>query len=399
MEMQLEIQNNPLLGQMWLSAHWDKKLTRTVIKNYDIQSSVRVLKTSKALLALRTCGYLLFGLVKIYYKRVYVIIYELETQLREFNSVEPKKPKEYNYKKPPGKPKKLPKEFPAVRDSVESARKSVEIPRNRASYDQITLSEKNYTPASLQVQEGKLSELEASDSFLDDLKQSAQFQDEYLPVEIDPLHLEFTPKSLDHPPKRTKKTLRNTRTHSYKKYFFVDENTQISGYEKLNRGSSDILKTHAFAFERENSLDANSFLHKPLLRDLHPEVSVFFTQVKKQARDFEPMHIDEDFNVVSSPVGLDFGEESFSKGETLNEGLEEDLESFKNALASKLENGPISYNKAFSNASRVEAAQNFYRLLVLSNKGLLELKQEAQEELYISLVHKHPTHQEMGILE
>ena len=58
------------LGKIWLSAHWDKKLTKNQIFATDISASVESILAPAAPLALRVSGHLMLGIVRIYSRKV-----------------------------------------------------------------------------------------------------------------------------------------------------------------------------------------------------------------------------------------------------------------------------------------------------------------------------------------
>lgn len=58
------------LGQVWLAAHWDKKLTKHMISQTDIAKTAESVRKPAEPLALRVSGHLLVGLARIYNRKV-----------------------------------------------------------------------------------------------------------------------------------------------------------------------------------------------------------------------------------------------------------------------------------------------------------------------------------------
>jgi cohesin complex subunit SCC1 len=58
------------LGNVWLAAHWDRKLNKAEIYKTDIIESVDTILKPKVPMALRMSGHLLLGVVRIYSRKV-----------------------------------------------------------------------------------------------------------------------------------------------------------------------------------------------------------------------------------------------------------------------------------------------------------------------------------------
>ena len=54
------------LARIWLAAHWDKKLTKAVVFDTDLETACESVVNPSVKLALRTSGHLLLGVVRIY---------------------------------------------------------------------------------------------------------------------------------------------------------------------------------------------------------------------------------------------------------------------------------------------------------------------------------------------
>ncbi|RQM28281.1 hypothetical protein B5M09_012469 [Aphanomyces astaci] len=58
------------LGQVWLAAHWDKKLTKATITAADVGQAADSIANPVVPLALRVSGHLLLGVTRIYSRKV-----------------------------------------------------------------------------------------------------------------------------------------------------------------------------------------------------------------------------------------------------------------------------------------------------------------------------------------
>jgi len=58
------------LARIWLAAHWDKKLTKAVVFDTNLENACDSVVNPEVKLALRTSGHLLLGVVKIYNKKI-----------------------------------------------------------------------------------------------------------------------------------------------------------------------------------------------------------------------------------------------------------------------------------------------------------------------------------------
>lgn len=57
------------LARVWLAAHWERKLSKALVSETDLPSSVESIISPKVKLALRTSGHLLLGVVRIYSRK------------------------------------------------------------------------------------------------------------------------------------------------------------------------------------------------------------------------------------------------------------------------------------------------------------------------------------------
>ena len=72
---QLVLAKKGPLAKLWLAAHWDKKLTKSIVFHSDIVKSVNSIANPDVPLALRVSGHLLLGVVRIYSRKAkYLLI-------------------------------------------------------------------------------------------------------------------------------------------------------------------------------------------------------------------------------------------------------------------------------------------------------------------------------------
>jgi hypothetical protein len=73
------------LGKIWLTAHFDKKLTRNQIFTTDISQSVESILNPTSPLALRVSGHLMLGIVRIYSRKVSYLMTECKEAMWKIN--------------------------------------------------------------------------------------------------------------------------------------------------------------------------------------------------------------------------------------------------------------------------------------------------------------------------
>jgi cohesin complex subunit SCC1 len=205
--MEISLDSKSSLSRMWLAAHWERKLTKSQITSHDIKESVSAMINPSETLALRVTGHLLLGLVKIVSKKAAFLLGELEETLEQLqqgfktNAAELLKaagitalPKDITMsaRKPP----------PAL-DSyddplslITSQRSSVERPRYIADRAQITMSESETTPlaARYTLKAMRESQFGTSQSFLDDVENSREANNQMSLFEVTPAEMDIEPE-------------------------------------------------------------------------------------------------------------------------------------------------------------------------------------------------------------
>ncbi|KAM3921535.1 double-strand-break repair protein rad21-like protein 1 [Leptodactylus fuscus] len=58
-----------ILSKIWIAAHWEKKLTKAHVFECNLESAIQSIMAPKAMIALRTSGHLLLGVVRIYHRK------------------------------------------------------------------------------------------------------------------------------------------------------------------------------------------------------------------------------------------------------------------------------------------------------------------------------------------
>uniref|UniRef100_A0A8B9UZT3 RAD21 cohesin complex component like 1 n=1 Tax=Anas zonorhyncha TaxID=75864 RepID=A0A8B9UZT3_9AVES len=67
--MHLLVNKRGPLAKIWLAAHWEKKLTKAHIFECNLETTVENIISPKFIIALRTSGHLLLGVVRIYHRK------------------------------------------------------------------------------------------------------------------------------------------------------------------------------------------------------------------------------------------------------------------------------------------------------------------------------------------
>ncbi|KAM4032422.1 double-strand-break repair protein rad21-like protein 1 isoform 3-T6 [Anomaloglossus baeobatrachus] len=58
-----------ILSKVWIAAHWEKKLTKAHIFECNLETAIQSIMAPKVIIALRTSGHLLLGVVRIYHRK------------------------------------------------------------------------------------------------------------------------------------------------------------------------------------------------------------------------------------------------------------------------------------------------------------------------------------------
>ncbi|CAN2389914.1 RAD21-like 1 (S. pombe) [Pristimantis euphronides] len=58
-----------ILSKIWIAAHWEKKLTKAHIFECNLENAIQNIMAPKVVIALRTSGHLLLGVVRIYHRK------------------------------------------------------------------------------------------------------------------------------------------------------------------------------------------------------------------------------------------------------------------------------------------------------------------------------------------
>ena len=78
---QLVLAKKGPLAKLWLAAHWDKKLTKSIVFHSDIVKSVNSIANPDVPLALRVSGHLLLGVVRIYSRKAKYLLVDCNDAL------------------------------------------------------------------------------------------------------------------------------------------------------------------------------------------------------------------------------------------------------------------------------------------------------------------------------
>jgi hypothetical protein len=286
------------LAKVWIAAHWDKKLTKSVIMNHSIKESVSTLIAPENTLALRVAGSLLFGIVKLLLKKVVFLIAEAEDLSNKvtlsFNSNESKsKPNATTARSntitlSSRKARTSLQSFDGMLSAasiLNTTQPSIEVPRNIASNDKITMREFDLTPLSGQFSAEKFRniQIDMSNNFLEDVAETLHesqivldihpeiplapiiFQDDGMDLELplEPIIEVNSPKQpnqydiqipLEEPtPARVKysRPKNKKRVQNLKRKWREDEETELKDYEEYVKDTSDIVTIHHYKYYRD----------------------------------------------------------------------------------------------------------------------------------------------------
>lgn len=237
------------------------------------------MKSPQTQIRLRVSGHLLLGVIKLFYRKALLILSEIEAMVIDIdNNKEQAKAAstkaasaEINMSAKKPKPLTYFENSLSASSLLQSARSSVEIARNRASKEEITLKEINYTPRSLRYStELKSKEgLDIADNFLDDVASSMRFEEDMqlesyvlgpemdlemsdfvMPQPLIDKEKDSTDKiSLATPKiaiKRAKKKSEKVEKHKSMKRLWIDDKETImtQEYENLQQSVNEILRAH-----------------------------------------------------------------------------------------------------------------------------------------------------------
>jgi hypothetical protein len=313
------------LAKVWIAAHWDKKLTKSVIMNHSIKESVSTLIAPENTLALRVAGSLLFGIVKLLLKKVVFLIAEAEDLSNKvtlsFNSNESKS-------KPNGttaRSNTITLSSRKARTSLQSfdgmlsaasilntTQPSIEVPRNIASNDKITMREFDLTPLSGQFSAEKFRniQIDMSNNFLEDVAETLHesqivldihpeiplapiiFQDDGMDLELplEPIIEVNSPKQpnqydiqipLEEPtPARVKysRPKNKKRVQNLKRKWREDEETELKDYEEYVKDTSDIVTIHHYKYYRDEEIpiEFDKIFYEPIFKGMNSQIEDFY---------------------------------------------------------------------------------------------------------------------------
>lgn len=313
------------LAKVWIAAHWEKKLTKNVVMNHSIKESVNTLIAPENALALRLAGSLLFGIVKLLLKKVVYLIAEAEDLSNQvtlsFNSDEPKpRPNATTVRSNTitlshRKARTSLQSFDGILSAasiLNTTQQSIEVPRNIASHDKITMREFDLTPLSGQFSAEKFRniQIDMSNNFLEDVAETLHesqivldihpeipltpilFQDDRMDLEmpLEPIIEVNSPNQpnqydiqipLEEPtPARVKYSLpkNKKRVKNLKRKWREDEETEIKDYEEYEKDTSDIVITHHYKYYREEEIpiDFDKIFYEPIFKGMNSQIEDFY---------------------------------------------------------------------------------------------------------------------------
>lgn len=314
------------LSKVWIAAHWDKKLTKHTVLAHNIQESVDTIKSPENALALRIAGSLLFGIVKLLLKKVVYIMIEAEDLSNQvtftFNNQTGDKSK-------PGiatarnnlitlsnrKSRKSLQSFDGMISTasiMNTTQPSIEVPRNIASRDQITMRDLELTPLSGKYSAEKFRniQIDMSSNFLDDVAETLHesqlgmdlnpeinltplaFQDDRMDIELplEPILEVISPNKpnsydinmqieepklslIKYQPINKKKKLQ-----SLKRKWREDDDILLAGYDEYEKDTTDILTHHHYKNYRDSEIpiEYDKIFFEPILKGMHLQLEDFY---------------------------------------------------------------------------------------------------------------------------
>jgi hypothetical protein len=376
--MEVSLYDKPEFSKLFKAYYNEKKLSKAVINSTDISSVASDLAETCKTVSLRQSGQMLIGLLKILFQKSLLILNELEEFLQSF-AMTPKKEQKYkkNVKMTQMITLNPKKALLAIEDSISvgsygaSTRGSIEIGRNLADLNAITLNDVNYTPKSVQP----IVELDDAASMMQEDSPNLEYQDPDL-IQID------TPKitTAQQTPARKTRVLKRIP---------VDKKTLI----KKNKKNENIVKEHLKIAVDMIGLDSFELFHKNIIF-LPNEVQEKLKELKEETFEFgnleSPERMDQDFEQVGMNLEVqennhevqrideqdlenNKNEEIFERGENDESLLIQRSGRLLETIRKK--KGKVKFSMIHSN-ERLDTAQKFYELMMLANKGKVSLEQK-----------------------
>ncbi|OXB67819.1 hypothetical protein ASZ78_005501 [Callipepla squamata] len=84
--LQLLINRQGPLAKIWLAAHWEKKLTKAHVIECNLETTVRKIISPKFMIALRTSGHLLLGVVRIHHRKTKYLLADCSEALTKMKT-------------------------------------------------------------------------------------------------------------------------------------------------------------------------------------------------------------------------------------------------------------------------------------------------------------------------
>ena len=254
MEGALDIKRE--FSKLFLAYYSEKKLTKNIVNSINLEESVASIKDSEKTLSLRLSGQLIIGILRIFIKKCIFILSELELFLsKPFDQVQEHALKEQittttqyiTLSDHKSRMLSIEEDY-SLASISRSHRDSIEVGRNLASKDSITLNEINYTPKSLAT--GSVHELEFGDNLLQDIT-PARSMHELEPIEVNTPAISFHVSTPGTFMKKIKNTPGKFRSRK-------DANT----VQEIEKNSETLTKSHLMLKKNKIALDAFSLFHK-----------------------------------------------------------------------------------------------------------------------------------------
>lgn len=370
--MELTLFKRGEFDKIFLACFSEKKLTKNIINNVDINHTVQCIKKTDNSLTLRSSGQLVIGILRIFLRKHLILISELEEFMQNF----------YDYQQIAQKiPTHAPvhnitlqnkkRVVPSIDDTfsassyLQSTRGSMEVGRNTANPQEITLAEINYTPRS---QVPSIHDLEFEDNLIENITPAGDiFPAEPTDLPTPSINLStMTPGTV-------KRALRYTPSKYKAK---IDKDT----YEEYVQDSRPLTKQHNRYQMKKINLDSLSLFIKPIIY-LPPELKELYTPGLYNTRITD---IQEELP-MDIPIEQDYIEpqienEPYIEPEIPKQDLQQDSQ-ITNSCIDLLSNVKQVRRKNINFSQlcpkeREGAARAFYDLMILSSKSMVSISQK-----------------------
>ena len=382
-------------SKIFLAYYSEKKLTKAAVNSIDLTKSVDSMIDSEKTLSLRVSGQLIIGILRILVKQCTLLLLDLEEFLSHSSDPNPKPvDKEpitaitQNITLSDRKKRLISLEDTFSTSSfVKSSRESIEIGRNTAQKDAITLNEINYTPRSAIA--SSTHDLDPAENFLHDIT-PADSMHELEPMAIDTPEIAI---DLSTPATQHRRALfkeKEKARSSAKKY---KPKRDLQTIQEIATDPDLLRKEHQMYGGKTMALDSTNLFFKHVL-EIPNELKELYggnmewgksggKGVESAGAEVEnAQEVDqhrEDFQDNQDLEPLTYaneGNEEMANGDARDvQPLTDVSEDLLKIIQSKPKTKKILF-ESIVGKDRNEAAKAFYSLMIIASKGLVVIEQE-----------------------